>query len=607
MRNIRMSPEAGGIPERSTIDEKYKWDLSPLLSSPEEFDSLYVACEDKAKKYSLYEGKLQEDADIAAECLELDEEIGASLEKLHLYAMLQKDSDLRDNSAQTRYEKIKSLYSRLAALSSFIRPELLSIEEALLEKWLLENPRLNKYRHFFDDLLRNKKHTLGTEQERLLAQISEITGAGYDAFSILTNSDIDFPETTDEAGSTVQMSHGRYYTALYSKNRNFRERGYKAYLTPYMRFSNTFSVLLNNTLKRDAFYAKARNYSGSLEAALSKNAIPAEVYTNLIGSVSDGLSPMHRWIKKKAEVLKVDKIKPYDMYVSLFETEESKKYSFEEAFEIIVEAFKPMGSGYTDAVRDIFKERRVDVYETAGKRSGAYSSGAAYGFKPYILMNWNGLLNDVFTLAHEIGHNIHSLYSGKTQPFVYADYTIFLAEIASTFNESLLFDFLIENSTPAVKKQLLEKYLNDITATFYRQTMFAEFEYETHRKVDAGEFLPSESLCTMYAEVYNKYTGGGMDIGEEEKFAWARIPHFYYNFYVYQYATGFAASAELNRLLKLNPAELTRKYETFLQSGSSDYSLPILQRTGVNLLEPAPVLAVAERMDTILNQLDTLT
>lgn len=606
MRNIFYKDETGGLAERSQIEKKYLWDTSLLFSSNEEFDKVFTGCTHMAKDYAKYEGKLAEDVQNTLNCLELDEAIGASLEKLHLYTMLEKDSDLRDNTAQTRYEKVKTLYAGISAQSSFIRPELIAIDEKTIRTWLTENEKLKKYEHFFNDLLRTKKHTLDAKEEKLLARTSEVTGAGYDAFSILTNSDIDFPETTDEQGKTVQMSHGRYYSALYSKDRSYRQRGYNAYLTPYKRFANTFSVLLNNALKRDSFYAKTRNYDDSLSAALSKNAIPGEVYTNLLESVNKGLDPMHGWIKRKAEIIGVEKIQPYDMYVSLFEEKEAEKYSFDEAYEIILEAFKPMGNNYTEAVKEIYKERRIDVYETTGKRSGAYSSGAAFGFKPYILMNWNGLLNDVFTLAHEIGHNVHSLYAGSTQPYIYADYTIFLAEIASTFNEALLFDFLIKNADTAGKKQLLEKYLNDITATFYRQTMFAEFEYETHKRVDEGEFLSAEVLCELYSDVYKKYTGPGMDMGDEERYAWSRIPHFYYNFYVYQYATGFAASAELHRLLQNDPGKLIPAYENFLRSGSSDYSLPILQKAGVNLLEPGPVLAVARRMEEILKQLDTL-
>ncbi|QOJ29864.1 MAG: oligoendopeptidase F [Ignavibacteriales bacterium] len=604
--SIFYKDESGTLPERDQIDPRHTWDYTHIISSDAEWEETFKAAEARGEKYASYEGKLGESPDILHECLIMDEETGSTLERLHLYAMLRKDTDLRDNTYQAMYERVKSLYAALGAKSSFIRPELLTIDEDLLNSWLEGYEHLSRFRHFFDDLLRTKNHVLDTEQERLLATVAEITTAGYDAFSILSNSDIEFPETTDEQGQTIRMSHGRYYSALYSKDRGFRERGYTAYLKPFETFANTFSVLLNNALKRDAFYAKTRNYASSLEAALEKNAIPAAVYNNLLESVSSNIAPMHRWVALKAKKIGTEKIHPYDMYVSLFEAGAEKKFTFDEAFELILEAFKPMGDEYVNTVKAIYDERRIDVYETRGKRSGAYSSGAAHGMKPYILMNWNGLLNDVFTLAHEIGHNVHSTYSGNNQPFIYADYTIFLAEIASTFNEALLFDHLIANADAETKRPLLEKYLNDITATFYRQTMFAEFELETHSRIEKGEFLSARELSEAYSRVYNKYNGPAMDMGHAEQFSWARIPHFYYNFYVYQYATGFAASAELNRLLKQNPDELIPKYIQFLKSGSSDYSLPILFRTGVDLTRPEPVAAVAARMNTVLDELESI-
>lgn len=598
--------ESGTLPERVEIETRYTWDYSHVISSDAEWEKTFQITEARGDKYALFEGKLNRSPEILLECLTMDEETGSALERLHLYAMLRKDTDLRDNTYQAMYERVKSLYANLGAKSSFIRPELLTIDEDQLNAWVTGNKELNRFRHFFDDLFRTKHHVLDAEQERLLASAAEITTAGYDAFSILSNSDIEFPETTDEEGNTIRMSHGRYYSALYSKDRGFRERGYTAYLKPFETFANTFSVLLNNALKKDAFYAKTRNYTSSLDAALGKNAIPVEVYNNLLKSVSGNLKPMHRWVELKAKKIGTEKIHPFDMYASLFQAGAEKQYSFDEAFEIILEAFKPMGDEYVKTVKAIYDERRIDVYETRGKRSGAYSSGAAHGMKPYILMNWNGLLNDVFTLAHEIGHNVHSTYSGNNQPFIYADYTIFLAEIASTFNEALLFDYLIEKADARTKQALLEKYLNDITATFYRQTMFAEFELETHNRVEKGEFLSARELSEAYSRVYNKFNGSAMEMGQPEAFSWARIPHFYYNFYVYQYATGFAASAELNRLLRQNPDELIPKYIQFLKSGSSDYSLPILRRTGVDLTRPEPVAAVAARMNSVLDELESI-
>ena len=319
------------------------------------------------------------------------------------------------------------------------------------------------------------------------------------------------------------------------------------------------------------------------------------------------LTPLHRWASLKKKILNLDELHPYDVYVALFPTKSEKKYSYEEAKEIVIHSLKVLGDEYLNNIKMAFDNRWIDVFETAAKKSGAYSSGTTFGMHPYVLLNWGGLLNDVFTLTHEMGHNMHSFYTGNNQPYPYANYTIFLAEVASTFNESLLLDFLIENSASKEEKlNLLEKYLNNITATFYRQTMFAEFEKLSYERTERGEFLTSDSLCKMYSEMYQKYWGPEIVVDEEEKYTWARIPHFYYNFYVYQYATGFAASEILAQKVKRNGKSAVDKYLTFLKSGSSDYSINILKAAGVDMGSEDPVNATTKKMDQILDEIESL-
>jgi oligoendopeptidase F len=364
--------------------------------------------------------------------------------------------------------------------------------------------------------------------------------------------------------------------------------------------------LFNGNLKANIFNARARNYNTALEASLNKNNISISVYDNLIKTVNENLQPMHRWAEFKKKHLKINELHPYDAYVTLFSADEERKYSFSDAKKIVYESLKPLGEDYLSSILTAFENRWIDVYETPSKRSGAYSSGTTFGVHPYVLLNWTDLLNDVFTLAHEMGHNMHSYYTGQTQPYIYANYSIFLAEVASTFNEALLLEYLITNSkTRQEKLFLIEKYLNNITSTFYRQVMFAEFEKTVYDKTENGQALTSEALCKLYTDIYKKYWGYQMIIDKEESYSWARIPHFYYNFYVYQYATGFAASEVLSNKIKVEGEPAIKKYLNFLKSGNSDYSINILNAAGVNMNSSEPVIAVAKKMNQLLDELES--
>jgi oligoendopeptidase F len=600
------SVEAGGLPSRDEIEEKYKWNLCDIYLTNDDWEKDFQSVKSNIPKYSNYEGNLTSDINLIKECLLLDEETGIKLERLYLYSMLSKDSDLRKEIYLSMDNRIKSLFAEVSAASAFIKPELLEVDENALRE-LVSEETFSHYHHFIDELLRDKKHTLGKAEEKILAMESEINSIPYDVFSIFTDADMKFPIIENENGEPIEMSHGRFYAALYSKNREYRKRAYEAFYKPFRGFSNTINVLFNGNLKANIITAKARKFNSALHASLNRNNIPISVYNNLIKSVEDNLQPMHRWAELKKKLLNVEYLAPYDSYVTIFENHSEKKYTYNEAVKIVFDSLQIMGEEYLTPLRTAFENRWIDVYETQAKRSGAYSSGTTFGVHPFVLLNWTDLLNDVFTLAHEMGHNMHSYFTGKYQPYIYSNYSIFLAEVASTFNESLLHEYLIKNSSSKEEKLfLMEKYLNNVTATFYRQTMFAEFEKSVYEKTENGISLSSSDLRLFYKELYQKYWGSAMFVTEDEEYTWARIPHFYYNFYVFQYATGFAASEALTTKVKHEGSMAVQKYLNFLKAGSSDYSINILKNAGVNMDSSEPIIATAQKMNEILDEMEIL-
>ncbi len=595
------------VPTRDKIEEKYKWNLKHIYDTDEKWEIDFKWVKENLQNYSQFQGTLARSSKRLRELLKFDEEIGIKLEQLNLYAMLSKDSDMSVPKYQAMEDRITSLITQVSTASSFIRPELLSISNKKIKDFVESDDYLKKYEHYFDNLLREKPHTLSKEQEHIVALAYDMMGGPYNSYSILTNSDFKFPKVNDPDGNPTEISHARYYAALYSVDREYRERVFKGYFVPYMQYVNTLCTLFNANLKTNIFTARARKYNSAREAALDRNNIPISVYDNLIETADKNLKPLHRWAKIKKELLKINELHPYDVYVSIFPFEKETKYPYQTAQEIVYSALKPLGTDYLNSLKMAFDNRWIDVFETKSKRSGAYSSGTTFGVHPYVMLNWTDLLNDVFTLAHEMGHNMHSHYTSQTQPFVYANYTIFLAEVASTFNESLLLDYLIENSKDKEGKLfLIEKYLNNISATFYRQTMFAEFEMWAYSETEKGVALTPDVLRNKYKDLYQKYWGPSMVVDKEEEYTWSRIPHFFYNFYVFQYATGFAASEVLSKKVKKEGKEAVDKYLTFLKSGSSDYSINILKKAGVDMNSPEPVLATTRKMDRLLDELESL-
>lgn len=593
--------------KRDEIEEKYKWDITQIYKTDAEWEIDFRWVENQIPGYAKFHGTLSYNAENLLQCLQFNDEVGIKLDRLSLYAMLSKDSDMKNQNSQGMYDRIQSLYANASSLSSFITPEILAIPEEKLMEMLSSKNELNVYKHFVDNLIRLKSHTLSEEEEKILALAEDISSTPYDAYSIFTNAEIKFPLINDENGKEVEVSHARYYSAMHSKDREYRKRAFYNYLRPYKQYVNTLSTLFNGNLKAKIFNAKARGYKSSREASLSRNNIPLSVYDNLIESTNQNLLPLQRWASIKKKKLNVTELHPYDVYASLFIEYEEKKYKFDDAAELVKTALRPLGDNYINVLNTAFCNRWIDVYETPAKRSGAYSSGTTFGVHPYVLLNWTSLLNDVFTLAHEMGHNMHSFFTGQFQPYPYANYSIFLAEVASTFNESLLLNYLINNAgSDSEKLYLIEIYLNNITATFYRQVMFAEFEKIVYDKLENGNALTPDVLGGLYKEIFQKYWGPDMFIDVEEEFTWARIPHFYYNFYVYQYATGFSASEILSQKILENENEAVNKYLKFLKSGSSDYPINILREAGVDMSAPDPILAVTKKMDSLLDEMEIL-
>ncbi|HVO73202.1 MAG TPA: oligoendopeptidase F [Ignavibacteriaceae bacterium] len=606
-KKLHAHQAGGSVPTREQIELKYKWDLTHIYPTEDLWEEDFKLIENHIDEYKKFEGTISGNPEALLKCLKFDDDTGIKLDKLRLYTMLAKDSDMKDTKYQAMEGRINSLYIRVTAASSFIRPELLQVDDQKLLGMIDSLKELKVYKHLAEDLLRIKSHTLNKEQEELLAMANEIAHVPYNTFSMFTNADLKFPYIKDERGNEIEITHARYYAAIYSQDGSYRKRAFENYLKPFKENANTLSVLFNGGLKSNIFQARARKYKSAREAALDRNCVNLSIYDNLVEATNRNLNQLHRWAYLKKKVLNLNELHPYDVYVSLFSLKGEKKYGYEEGKKIVIESLKPLGEEYLKYIQTAFDNRWIDVYETQAKRSGAYSSGSTFGVHPYVLLNWTDLLNDVFTLTHEMGHNMHSYFTGTTQPYPYANYSIFLAEVTSTFNESLLLDYLIEHSETELEKLFfLEKYLNNISSTFYRQTMFAEFEKIVYEKAENGETLTPDVLCGIYKEVFQKYWGPEMVVDKLEEYSWARIPHFYYNFYVYQYATGFAASEILARKVKTQGKPAVEKYLDFLKAGSSDYPLNILNNAGVDMSSVEPVEAVTEKMEFLLDEVEGL-
>ncbi|NSL51454.1 oligoendopeptidase F [Calidifontibacillus erzurumensis] len=598
--------KAKSLPKRSEIPVEDTWRLEDIFPTDDDWEIEFKEIKNMIPTIEQYRGKLSESAETLYQALHTQYEISKRLGKLYTYAHMRYDQDTTNSFYQSLNARAENLYTEASSSFSFIDPEILAMDEQKLKSFLNEHEDLKLYEHVLDELNRMRPHILSENEEAILAQASEVMGSPSNTFGMLNNADMKFPAIIDENGEEVEVTHGRYLRFLESSDRRVREDAFKAVYETYGKFKNTFASTLSGNIKKDNFFARVRRYKSAREAALDSNNIPESVYDTLVETVSDHLHLLHRYVALRKKVLGVDELHMYDLYTPLVK-DVKMEITYPEAKELVIKGLAPLGEEYQQILQEAFDNRWIDVHENEGKRSGAYSSGA-YGTNPYILLNWQDNVNNLFTLAHELGHSVHSYYTRKTQPYPYANYSIFVAEVASTCNEALLNDYLLKNETDKQKKlYILNHYLEGFRGTVFRQTMFAEFEHLIHEKAAQGEALTAELLTSLYYDLNKKYFGDGIVIDKEIGLEWARIPHFYYNYYVYQYATGFsAASALAKQILEEGKPAVDRYIEEFLKAGSSDYPIEILKRAGVDMTSSEPIKEALKMFDEKLTEMEQL-
>ncbi|WP_282140053.1 oligoendopeptidase F [Cytobacillus oceanisediminis] len=594
------------LPARNEISPDDTWRLEDIFPSDEDWDKEYNEVQKLIPNAGKYQGRLGESAETLYEALQFQDHILSRLGKLYTYAHMRYDQDTTNSFYQSMDDKIKNLYSEAASVLAYIVPELLAEDEAKIAGFLEEKKELQLYKHSLEEINLQRPHVLSAEQESLLAQASEVLGASSNTFGMLNNADLEFPSIKDENGEDVEITHGRFIRFLESDEQRVRHDAFKAVYKTYGKFRNTFASTLSGNIKKDNFNAKIRNYESARHAALAANNIPESVYENLVNTINDNLHLLHRYVKLRKKVLGVEELHMYDLYTPLVK-EVKMEIPYKEAKDLILKGLKPLGGDYLNILKEGFENRWVDVHENKGKRSGAYSSGT-YGTNPYILMNWQDNVNNLFTLAHEFGHSVHSYYTRKYQPYPYGNYSIFVAEVASTCNEALLNDYLLKTIDDDKKRlYLLNHYLEGFRGTVFRQTMFAEFEHLIHKKAQNNEALTADSLTKEYYELNKKYFGEeDIFIDEEIGLEWSRIPHFYYNYYVYQYATGFSAATALSKQILQEGQPAVDRYIEFLKSGSSDYPIEVLKKAGVDMTSSKPIEDACKVFEEKLNEMESL-
>ena len=567
--------------QRNEIEEKYTWDLSTIFPTDEAFEAELAQVSEEVKKAAGLAGHLLDSADSLLTTTEIQLDLMRRIEKLYSYAHMKNDQDTRVAKYQEYQAKGMTLYSDFGQSFAFYEPEFMAITEEQYQAFLAEQPALQQYQHYFDKLLKKKAHILTQREEELLAGAGEIFGAAGETFAILDNADIVFPMVHDDDGNEVQLSHGNYITLVESKNREVRKEAYEALYSVYEQYQHTYAKTLQTNVKVHNYNAKVRKFSSAREAALSADFIPESVYDSLVSAVNKHLPLLQRYIALRAKILGISDLKMYDMYTPLSETD--YKFTYEEALAKSEEVLAILGEDYLSRVKTAFSERWIDVHENQGKRSGAYSGGS-YDTNAFMLLNWQDTLDNLFTLVHETGHSMHSSYTRETQPYVYGDYSIFLAEIASTTNENILTEKLLEEvEDDATRFAILNHFLDGFRGTVFRQTQFAEFEHAIHKADQEGQVLTSEFLNELYADLNEKYYGLKKEDNPQIQYEWARIPHFYYDYYVFQYSTGFSAASALAEKIVHGSQEDKDKYLDYLKAGNSDYPLNVIKKAGVDM------------------------
>ncbi len=597
--------ETGQIPQRSDIDDKYKWNLDIIYPNLNDWEKDFTFVKENYERLQSYQGRLGESGDVLYECLKLDQEINMVADKLSTYAGLKLSEDTRINSQQELSGRISALRSKIRHASSFIESELLGIDSERLKNLMSENKELEIYRFYFDDLIRRQKHILSPREEAILALSGSIAYSPGQIYSMLTDADMSFGTIMDENDNPVELTKERYNKFRKSTDRRVRRDAHNALYGAYEKYANTIAASLGGTLKKDYFYMKARGYKSCLEMALDGNKIPLSVYYNLIKTVNGNLEPLHKWAALKKKVLGYDKLYPYDLYVPLI-PDQTNQFSYEQAMETVVEGLKPMGEPYITDFKNGLNSGWIDVFETEGKSSGAFSGGS-YNTPPYVLLNFNGEIEWVFTLAHEMGHSMQSYYTNQTEPYIYSDYTIFVAEVASTCNETVLLKSLLQNTKNKKERMfLLNFYIQAIRTTFFRQVMFAEFELAIHEHIENGGAFSADYFRQTFLDIYKKYWGETLEVDELSGMLGMAIPHFYWQYYVYQYATCYSAAQLMSQNIIDGNEGYLDTYMKFLSTGSSKYPVDVLKDAGVDMTKPEPILNTIQLFSNLVDELEML-
>ncbi len=590
---------------RSDVPKEYTWDLESIYAHDEDWERDFQTIQQKLPELTALKDTLAQSGEALLRVLRKRDEIYETLEQLYIYALMRKDEDTTNSTYQGMFDRAAQLFVQASMAAAFVEPEILALPQERLDQDLREVAGLALYKQQLLDLNRKRPHVRSAEVEAVLAAASEIAKAPDAIFSMVNNADLRLPKIRNEEGEEAALTLGNYLTYIRSKDRRVRKDAFEALHSTFLKQRNTLASILSSQVKGALFYARQRNYSTNRECALADWNIPVSVYDNLVETVSAHIPLLNRYMKLRKRMLKLDALHMYDLYTPIVE-ETDDEISYEQARDRIIQALSPLGEKYTGILQQAFTQRWIDVYETPGKRSGAYSGGA-YTTRPFILLNFQGNRDSLYTLTHELGHALHSFFTHANQPFQYKEYTIFVAEVASTFNEGLLTEYLLRTTSDrATRIAILNHSLEEIRSALFRQSMFAEFEQQIHSNAEQGIPLTADSLTEMSMALNRKYYGAEVVIDDLIGIEWGRVAHFYYNFYVYQYATGISAASALVQQVLREGQPAVDRYLEFLSSGSSDYSINLLKKAGVDITTPEPVLQAFQLFETHLSELEKL-
>lgn len=590
---------------RAEVPIKYTWDLESIFAQAADWEDEFQTIQASLPGLEDLKGTLAESGQALLTVLRKKDEIAQRLERLYIYASLRKDEDTTNGTYQSMADRATRLYVQASTITSYIEPEILALSQEVLDQFFNETPDLLPYKHLFNDLRRNRSHVRSAEAENILAASGEMSNAPNTIYSMLSNADLRFPSIQDENGASVVLTQSNYLAYIRSSNRRVRQEAFESFHSTFLAHRHTLAALLSAQVKAHLFYAQQRNYATCRESALARYNIPLSVYDALIAAVSECIPLFNRYLRLRKHMLEIDELHMYDFQVPVVK-EITDVVSYPQACEMIVQALTPLGESYRDVVLKAFSQRWIDVYETPGKRGGAYSSGA-YDTYPFLLINWQDNYKSMYTLAHELGHCVHSYFTRANQPYHYGNYSVFIAEVASTLNEGLLTEYLLKHvADRATRLAILNQSLENLRSKLFRQSLSSEFEQQIHRRVEAGGGLTADVLEALYGDLNKKYYGTEACIDELIRIEWASIPHFYYDFYVYQYATGISAASALVQQILQEGQPAVKRYLSFLSAGSSDYSIELLKQAGVDMTTPLPVHQTLQMFESHLSQMEEL-